>query len=132
LKEGYTVTLEGIDQTLAKALRGPSKALNLMDELARASRCKGGADQLLDRALPSLTADVELVLITPLLTPAAATRLQLLLNRGISVVVVALMWTDEAMDTLASAAALGVQVIEVGPNTNLTMAFRHEVGAGSR
>jgi hypothetical protein len=42
------------------------------------------------------------------------------------------MWTDEAMDTLASAAALGVQVIEVGPNTNLTMAFRHEVGAGSR
>jgi uncharacterized protein (DUF58 family) len=132
LREGYTVTLEGTDTTLAKGLRGPSAGLSLMDSLARASVQKGTADALLDRVLPSLTADVELVLITPLLTPAAATRLRLLLNRGISVVVVALMWDEEAVDTLASAAALGVQVIEVGPNTSLTMAFRHEVGAGSR
>lgn len=68
--------------------------------------------------------------MTPLLDRDAAAKMQLLLERGSSVLVAALMWNEDAVDTLSSAAALGAQVIEIGPNTPLEVAFRHEVGAG--
>ena len=76
--------------------------------------------------------DAHVLVVTPLLDADAAARLRMLVDRGISAVVVALMWLDEAVDTLASAASLGVRVVESGPNSNMTLAFRREVAAATR
>jgi uncharacterized protein (DUF58 family) len=129
LREGYSVTLEGSTEKLAGPLRGPSASIQLLDALARAEPVKGALADTMSRLLLNIPRDAHVVLVTPLLDAEAAARLRLLVDRGMSVLVVALMWLDEAVDTLASAAGLGVHVVEVGPNTNLTMAFRREVAA---
>ena len=127
LRDGYSVTVEGSKDTIAGPLRGGPSSIQLLDELARLEPIKGGLSETFDRLLLSMRRDAHVVVVTPLLDSAAAARLRLLVDRGQSVVVVALMWLDEAVDTLASAASLGVSVVEVGPNTNLTLAFRREV-----
>ena len=132
LRDGYSVTVEGTADTITGPLRGGPSSLQLLDELARIEPVKGSLRETFDRLLLSMRRDTHVVVVTPLLDSAAASRLRLLVDRGQSVVVVALMWLDEAVDTLASAAGLGVHVVEVGPNTNLTRAFRREVAAVGR
>lgn len=129
LREGYSVALEGTNDRLVGPLRGPQTQIRLLDALARAEPERGRLADTLTRLLYTVPAESHLVLITPLLDADAASRLQLFVDRGMSVLVVALMWLDEAVDTLASAASLGVHVVEIGPNTNMTLAFRHEVAA---
>jgi uncharacterized protein (DUF58 family) len=131
IREGYSVTLEGTEDTLAGPLRGRGAQIQLLDALARAEPARGALTATFDRLLLSMPRDAHVVLVTPLLDREAAARLRLLVDRGMSVVVVALMWLDEAVDSLASAAGLGVHVVEVGPNTNITMAFRREVAAAT-
>ena len=72
------------------------------------------------------------IIVTPRLTLDAILRLRLLIDRGVSVKVVALLWDDEALDHLGQAAALGIKLVEIGPTTNLTMALQHEIGGGWR
>ena len=81
---------------------------------------------------PTISNDVELIIVTPRITLDAILRLRLLVDKGVSVKVVALLWDDEALDHLGQAAALGLKIVEVGPTTNLTMALQHEVGGGLR
>jgi len=131
LREGYSVTLEGSDERLTRPLRGGSARIELLDALARAEPVKRSLSEAFDRILLTIPGDAHVVVVTPLLDQAAASRLRLLVDRGMSVVVVALMWLDEAVDTLGSAAALGVRVVEIGPNTNFTLAFRRNVIAGT-
>lgn len=131
LGEGYSVTLEGSDERLTRPLRGGSARIELLDALARAEPVKRSLSEAFDRILLTVPSDAHVVVVTPLLDQAAASRLRLLVDRGMSVVVVALMWLDEAVDTLGSAAALGVRVVEIGPNTNFTLAFRRNVIAGT-
>jgi hypothetical protein len=74
--------------------------------------------------------NTHLVVVTPRLDANSAARLDLVLQRGTSVLVAALMWGEESAETLARAAALGAQVVEIRPNVPLAVAFRHSVGAG--
>lgn len=129
LRDGYSVTLEGTTETLADRLRGPSRQIELLDALARAEPEKGSLPSTFDRLLLSMPSDAHVIVVTPLLDRDAAARLRILVDKGMSVLVVALMWLDEAIDSLASAAALGVRVVEIGPKTNLSLAFRGTVAA---
>lgn len=131
LRQGYSVTLEGSHERLTRPLRGGSAQLQLLDALARVEPSKGSLSDAFDRILLTIPGDAHVVVVTPLLDKAAASRMRLLVDRGMSVVVVALMWLDEAVDTLGSAAALGVRVVEIGPNSNMTLAFRRNVVAGA-
>jgi uncharacterized protein (DUF58 family) len=131
LKEGYSVTLQGTTEKLVGPLRGPSARIHLLDALARVETAKGTLASAFDRVLLTIPRDAHVLVVTPLLDQAAAARLRILVDRGMSVVVVALMWLDEAVDSLASAASLGVRVVEIGPNSNMTLAFRREVAAAT-
>jgi uncharacterized protein (DUF58 family) len=130
LREGYSVTLETNDGRLAGPLRTAHARLGLLDQLARVDLSTPSLSDAVLRLAFDTTRDAYMVLITPLLDSSAAARVRLLLDRGVSVLVAALVWNEDAVDTLASAAALGAQVIEIGPNTPLEVAFRHEVGGG--
>jgi uncharacterized protein (DUF58 family) len=130
LKEGYSVTLEGCNGNIAGPLRVGRARIELLDALARIERSKGDLASSLSRLGRMIPSDAHIAVITPLLDAAAAASLKLLTAGGRSVIVAALMWTDDAVDTLGTASSLGVQVVEIGPNTPLTRAFAHGVGAG--
>lgn len=131
LAEGYSVTLEGNGGNICGPLRVGRARIELLDHLARTERESGDLSTALTRLARTIPADAHVAVITPLLDAQAAASLKLLTARGRSVIVAALMWTDDAVDTLGTASTLGVQVVEIGPNTPLTRAFAHGVGAGA-
>jgi uncharacterized protein (DUF58 family) len=130
LKDGFSVRLEGSQAALVPPLRGTSAQIGLLDALARVERVKAPLCDALTRLMGEGVRNAHLVIITPRLDAVSAAQLDLLVQRGTSVLVAALMWGEESADTLARASALGAQVIEIRPNVPLAVAFRHMVGAG--
>jgi hypothetical protein len=84
------------------------------------------------RILSNPQRDAHNVLITPYLREHDAAQLRLLLNKGVSIMVVALLWDEEHQETLNVAASLGCQVAGVRPGHDLGSALLHDIGAGSR
>lgn len=130
LREGYGVTLEGTSGRLCGPVRAGQARIELLDALASVERAPAPLSRALTQLARTIPADAHVAVITPLLDAEAAASLRLLTRRGRSVIVAALMWTEDAVDTLGTASTLGVTVVEVGPNTPLTRAFDHAVGAG--
>ncbi len=129
LRDGFSVLLEGSQDRLVVPLRGPTASIGLLDALARVERVKVPISEALSRVV-NTASNTHLVVVTPRLDAASAARLDLVLQRGTSVLVAALMWGEESAETLARASALGAQVVEIRPNVPLAVAFRHSVGAG--
>jgi uncharacterized protein (DUF58 family) len=133
LSEGYEVTVEGNHGRIVGPLRaGPAK-LRLLDELARITP----APEPLSAGMTRLASggagrDVHLVIITPHLDRESAARLELLTQKGIQATVVALVWDEEQTENLNRATSLGAKVVQVRPNTPLSVAFRREVAAAAR
>ena len=133
LKAGYTVTTDGNKERIARPLRGVGRGgIELLDALAALQPVRSSLLDLLARVEATVSNDVELIVVTPRLTLDAILRMRLLVDRGVSVRIVALLWDDEALDHLGQAAALGLKIVEIGPTTNITMALQHEVGGGLR
>ena len=132
LREGYSVTLEGNARRQVPPLRGGPAQMRYLDALARMELEKEPLTDPIVRLLSDPSRDSHVVILTPHLDNDAAGRLRLLVERGVSVLVAALMWDETAHHTIATAASLGCQVVEVRPNTPLARAFRREVGAGLR
>jgi uncharacterized protein (DUF58 family) len=133
LKTGYTVTTDGNKERIARPLRGVGRGgIELLDALAQLNPVKSSLLDMLARVESTINNDVELIVVTPRLTLDAILRMRLLVDRGVSVRVIALLWDDEALDHLGQAAALGLKIVEIGPTTNMTMALQHEVGGGFR
>jgi uncharacterized protein (DUF58 family) len=132
LREGYSVTLEGSAGLLAGPLRGGTSQLTLLDALARVEMTKDPLTSGITKLVNGPGRDAHVVIITPDLERDAAAQLQLLIDRGVHVVVAAVIWDELAAETLGIAASLGAQVVELRPGTPIAAAFRHEVGAGRR
>ena len=130
LRDGFSVTLEGSEQRLLPVLRGGTSQMQLLDALAGLERVKAPLDDAIMRLVGGSIRNTHLVLITPRLDAGAAARLDLILQRGISVLVAALLWGEESAETLGRASSLGAQVVEIRPNVPLAVAFRRLVGAG--
>lgn len=131
LHEGYSVTVEGTNGNICGPLRVGRARIELLDSLAKLEREQGELSAALTRLARSIPPDAHVAVVTPLLDQKAAASLKLLTARGRSVLVAALMWTEDAVDTLGTASSLGVTVVEIGPNTPLSRAFTHGVGAST-
>ena len=132
LREGYEVRCETNAGPLTRPLRGAGSQLMLLDGLARMQMHRDPLSKALMRLVANPRRDAHNVLITPKLTQAQAAQLRLLLNTGVSVLVVALLWDEENAETLSTAAALGCQVAGVHPGQDLAAALSGELGAGTR
>jgi uncharacterized protein (DUF58 family) len=130
LREGYAVTLEGNARREAGPLRGGNSQMVFLDALARFELGDETLVEPIMRLVSNPSRDTHTVIITPHLDTDSASRLKLLIDRGASVLVAALLWDEDATDTLGIAASLGCQVVEIRPNAPLAVSFNREVGAG--
>jgi uncharacterized protein (DUF58 family) len=128
LSAGYVVTYETNSGRRLTALRqGPART-RLLDEMARAELGRETLAPAISRLLADGQRDAHLLIVTPYLQADSAARLELLMQRGVQVTVVALVWDEEHTVALAKAAALGAQVVEIRAGTPFAVAFRREVG----
>jgi uncharacterized protein (DUF58 family) len=132
LREGYEVQCESNAGSLTRTLRGASTQLELLDAFARVDLTREPVGETIRRLLSNPRRDTHDILITPHLDERTAAQLKFLLNKGVSLLVVALLWDERGQATLARAAALGCQVAGVSPDHDLTSALYHDIGAGSR
>ena len=133
LREGYEVNVQTNGGPLTRSLRGPISQMPLLDAFARLEMSRYPLQQVIMRMLASAAnRDAHNVLITPHLGPREAASLKLLLNKGVSILVVALLWDEESNNTLGTAASLGCQVVGVHPGQDLSSALYADMGAGNR
>ena len=134
LREGYEVNCETNGGPLTRPLRGALSQLMLLDNLARLELSRQPLSAMIQRMVTNPRRDAHNVLITPRLGTEEAARLKVLLRTGVSILVVALIWDEEAdkSETLATAAALGCQVVGVHPGQDLSTALYQDIGAGNR
>ncbi len=133
LREGYEVTCQTNGAALTRSLRGASAQLILLDALTRLELSREPLGKMIMRLLTRPQNDAHMVLVTPRLGDAEAAQLKLLLDKGVSILVVALLWDDDAAQTMGTAAALGCQVVGLHPGQDLATALHNEVaGSGAR
>jgi uncharacterized protein (DUF58 family) len=132
MREGYEVRTETNGGPLTRPLRGANSQLLLLDALARLEMTRVPLGQMILRLVTSSQRDAHNALITPHLGPEEAAQLKLLLNTGVSVLVVALLWDEHSADTMGVAAGLGCQVVGVHPGQDLSTALYNEVAGSGR
>ncbi|HUR49807.1 MAG TPA: DUF58 domain-containing protein [Acidimicrobiales bacterium] len=131
LTDGYEVRCETNDGPLIRPLRGLTATLGMLDALARVQMGRGQLTHVLRRLVADPHRDTHYVLVTPRLTATDAAQLKFVLDSGVSVAVIALLWDPEDSDTMGRAASLGCQVIGVRPGDDLARALSGRgVGAG--
>lgn len=132
LTEGYAVTTNVNEGPITKSLRAQGAPIRLLDALARVELGKTPLDKLIMRLVATPGRDAHNILITPRLGADVAAHLRMLLNKGVSILVVALIWDEEAAETLNTATALGCQVVEMRPGQSIQAALSLEVGKTGR
>ncbi|HVF75856.1 MAG TPA: DUF58 domain-containing protein [Acidimicrobiales bacterium] len=131
LREGYEVRCETSGGPLTRPLRGPASQMMLLDGLARLEHSRDSLSNALMRLLIRPARDAHHVIITPRLHATEATQLRMLVNRGVSVLVVALVWDEADAETIGTAAGLGCAVAGVHPGQDLATALYGALGAGA-
>ncbi|MDX6631283.1 MAG: hypothetical protein QOH00_3529 [Gaiellales bacterium] len=132
LREGYEVKIECNGGPLTRGLRGQTAQIQMLDATARVEMDREPLSKVIMRLVTSPRRDAHNILITPRLGATEAAQLKLLLNKGVSVLVVALLWNEEHAETMGVAAALGCQVAGVHPGQDLATALYADMGAGNR
>ena len=132
LKDGFAVSLETNGGKVLEALRGQRNTIRFLDEMARLETSREPLQTMVDRLVTGQRRDTHLVLVTPYIDARIAPRLRLLIERGVSLLLVLVLWEDS--DPLAAhvAGALGCNVVEVGARTPLEGVFARVVGGGMR
>jgi len=132
LREGYEVRVETNEGPLTRTLRGANMQLQLLDAFSRVDLSREPFSSVIQRMITEPKRDAHVVVVTPSLGEHDAGRLKLVLEKGASILVVALLWGEEENQTLNVASSLGCQVAGVHPGDDLRTALQHDIGAGSR
>ncbi|HEV7679636.1 MAG TPA: DUF58 domain-containing protein [Candidatus Dormibacteraeota bacterium] len=132
LQDGFSVGMESCSRRLAVDLRGPRARIPLLDALARVEMESASLRDALDRVVRVRSGVAHHVVITPRLDAECASRLRMLIDKGGSVLVAAVVWEESDALTVRRAVEIGAQVVEVRGGAALGTVFAHPVGAGTR
>ena len=130
LDDGFSVSLDANSGALAKGLRGRRSRIELLDALARVQREKPKLADAVDRVLLTGRRTVHNVLVTPSLDHETASRLRLLRERGVSLLVVVVQWDGTDPASVRRAAAIGCNIVEIQPGAPLEVMFQHLATGG--
>ncbi len=119
LREGYEVVVETNGGPLIRPARGIGQQIAVLDAFARVELGRDSLTGVLQRLVATGERDAHNILITPKLGASQATQLKMLLNSGMSIIVVALLWDEDDSDLMGTAASLGCQVVGMRPDDDL-------------
>jgi uncharacterized protein (DUF58 family) len=132
LREGYEILVETNSGPLTRNLRGTVQQTAMLDAFSHVGLDRQPLTTCIQRMLARAQRDAHNILITPHLDAHTAAQLRLLLQTGVSVMVVALLWNEEDTSTMGIAASLGCQVVGVHPGQDLGTALFNEVTGAAR
>lgn len=132
IRQGYEIRCESNAGPLTRALRGTHNQMPLLDAFARVDMSREPLSKVILRMIADPRRDAHNILVTPRLGHLEAAQLRILLNKGVSILVVALLWEEENAETLGVAASLGCQVAAIHPGQDLSTALYSDIGAGNR
>jgi len=130
LAEGYEVRVEANAGPLTRSLRGQERSTQLLDIFAKVELDREPLAKVLRRLVADARRDAHTILVTPDVGRDEAVYLKLLIDKGVSITVVGIVWDDLRANDFAAVAALGCQVAPVRLGDDLTSALNHEVRVG--
>jgi uncharacterized protein (DUF58 family) len=129
IKDGFAVNLATNEARVGTAMRGPRARITFLDELARVDLGRAPLRQVGPTLLADARRGSHFVIVTPHLDKDTSSQLRLVLERGASVVIAKLVWEESDPQSLARAAGLGCQVLQVPLEGSIEAAFSHYAGA---
>lgn len=130
LEDGFAVTLEANGGRLVQAARGRGRIVPVLDALAALRAERAPLAGSLQRLFFEQHRNTHNILVTPHLSPEAAARVRVLRERGMSLMLVLVLWDDTDPATVHRATTLGCSVVEVSTGAPLQNLFRNVVRAG--
>ncbi|MFN2614091.1 MAG: DUF58 domain-containing protein [Actinomycetota bacterium] len=132
LEDGFALTVDTNEGRLVEALRGKRTRVRLLDELARLQPGHETLRAAVDRLVVRNRRDLHTVIVTPALDEETASRLRLLVQRGVSLVLALVAGDDPDPVAVHRAGALGCNVVEVPVGAPLEQTFRRVLVGGAR
>lgn len=132
IKQGFSVRLASNDAVLAPELRGGKARILLLDELAKIQLSTATIHQAIERQVSERRGDTHTCLVTTGFDTHTASRLRMLTDRGMSLVVALVVWEDSDPNAARRAREIGAQVVQVTPGQQLEAAFAHALGLALR
>lgn len=123
LSDGFSVSLVTNEGRVASALRGARAELPLLDSLARVERGGRPLAEASRVLMEEARAHPHVLVVTPRLSSADAQQLKLLTDRGLSVVVVQVVWEESDLQTALRAAAVGARVVQLEVGASIEGVF---------
>jgi uncharacterized protein (DUF58 family) len=132
LREGYSVRLASNDAVLGRELRGDKARMGMLDQLARLEFTDAPVHDAIERIVSERLGGAHLCVVSTGFDSTTASRLKLLTDKGMSLVVALIKWDDSDPNAFRRARQIGAQVVQVSPGQQLEAAFVHAVGVSNR
>ena len=132
LHEGYSVRLASNDAVLGAQLRGDKARMGMLDQLARLQFTDAPLQDAIERIVSERLGGTHLCVVSTGFDAQTASRLKLLTDKGMSLVVALIRWDDSDPNAFRRARQIGAQVVQVAPGQQLEAAFVHAVGVSTR
>ena len=128
IKQGYSVQLACNDAVLAPELRGGKARILLLDELAKLGLSSEPVHGAIERIIAERRGDTHLCVVSTQFDSRTASRIKLLTDKGMSLIVALVQWDDSDPNASRRAREVGAQVVQVLPGQQLESVFAHALG----
>jgi uncharacterized protein (DUF58 family) len=132
IKQGYAVRLVTNDGGEAPELRGSKARIALLDELAQLQLGSAPVSAAVERVITERRGDTHMCFVSTGFDSRTASRMRLLTEKGMSLVVALVDWDDADPNASRRAREVGAQVVKVSPGQQLEAAFAHALGLAVR
>lgn len=132
LHDGFSVNIITNESRAAATFRGTRSELPFLDALARLELGDRPLAATSSVILEELRAHPHVLFVTPHLGLADAQQIRLITARGLSVVVVHVVWEESDLQSAVRAAAVGARVVQIEPGASLEAVFQHHTGSKAR
>jgi uncharacterized protein (DUF58 family) len=132
IKQGFSVRFVTNDSGQAPELRGSRARIALLDELARLELTDQPVSTAIERVITERRASTHMCLVSTGFDNRTASRVRMLTDKGMSLVVALVKWDDADPNAARRAREVGAQVVQVSPGQQLESAFAHALGLARR
>ena len=132
IKQGFSVRFVTNDSGQAPELRGSRARIALLDELAKLELTDEPVSSAIERVITERRASTHMCLVSTGFDAKTASRVGMLTDKGMSLVVALVKWEDSDPNSARRAREVGAQVVQVSPGQQLESAFAHALGLARR